>query len=92
MIATRTGLGAAFRDTGRMGLNVGRRSGPVKQSPRALETSRTRPEDEDMNDRPHVVIVGGGFGGLYAAWGLAGRRVRVTLLDRRNHHLFQPLL
>ena len=45
-----------------------------------------------MNDRPHVVIVGGGFGGLYAAWGLAGRRVRVTLLDRRNHHLFQPLL
>ena len=45
-----------------------------------------------MSDRPHVVIVGGGFGGLYAAWGLAGRRVRVTLLDRRNHHLFQPLL
>ncbi|HEY7204663.1 MAG TPA: NAD(P)/FAD-dependent oxidoreductase [Methylomirabilota bacterium] len=45
-----------------------------------------------MSDRPHVVIVGGGFGGLYAAWGLARRRVRVTLLDRRNHHLFQPLL
>src|SRR5262249_20197804 len=39
-----------------------------------------------------VVIVGGGFGGLYAARALAGRRVRVTLLDRRNHHLFQPLL
>jgi NADH dehydrogenase len=43
-------------------------------------------------DRPHVVVVGGGFGGLYAARALAGRPVRVTLLDRRNHHLFQPLL
>ncbi|MBI4635101.1 MAG: NAD(P)/FAD-dependent oxidoreductase [Candidatus Rokubacteria bacterium] len=41
---------------------------------------------------PHVVIVGGGFGGLYAARALARRPVRVTLLDRRNHHLFQPLL
>lgn len=48
-----------------------------------------------MSDRdrpPHVVIVGGGFGGLYAARALASRPVRVTLLDRRNHHLFQPLL
>ena len=41
---------------------------------------------------PHVVIVGGGFGGLYAARALASRPARVTLLDRRNHHLFQPLL
>src|SRR6266516_429758 len=41
---------------------------------------------------PHVVIVGGGFGGLNAARALADRPVRVTLLDRRNHHLFQPLL
>jgi NADH dehydrogenase len=41
---------------------------------------------------PHVVIVGGGFGGLYAAKRLAKQSVRVTLLDRRNHHLFQPLL
>jgi NADH dehydrogenase len=39
-----------------------------------------------------VVVVGGGFGGLYASRALAGRPVRVTLLDRRNHHLFQPLL
>jgi NADH dehydrogenase len=44
------------------------------------------------DERPHVVVVGGGFGGLYAARALAGRPVRVTLLDRRNHHLFQPLL
>jgi NADH dehydrogenase len=41
---------------------------------------------------PHVVIVGGGFGGLYAAKRLAKQQVRVTLIDRRNHHLFQPLL
>jgi NADH dehydrogenase len=39
-----------------------------------------------------VIIVGGGFGGLYAARALAGAPVTVTLLDRRNHHVFQPLL
>lgn len=42
--------------------------------------------------RPHVVIVGGGFGGLWAARALHGAPVRITLLDRGNHHLFQPLL
>ncbi len=41
---------------------------------------------------PHVVIVGCGFGGLFAARALAGAPVRVTVLDRTNHHLFQPLL
>jgi NADH dehydrogenase len=40
----------------------------------------------------HVVILGGGFGGLDAARALAGAPVRVTLLDRHNYHLFQPLL
>src|SRR5580692_2077553 len=39
-----------------------------------------------------VVIVGAGFGGLEAAFGLAGAPVSITLVDRRNHHLFQPLL
>jgi NADH dehydrogenase len=40
----------------------------------------------------HVVILGGGFAGLAAARGLAGSGVRITLVDRENHHLFQPLL
>lgn len=42
--------------------------------------------------RPHVVIVGAGFGGLAAAKALARAPVDVTLIDQRNHHLFQPLL
>lgn len=42
--------------------------------------------------RPHVVIIGGGFGGLDAARALARAPVRVTLVDRYNYHLFQPLL
>jgi NADH dehydrogenase len=42
--------------------------------------------------RPKVVIVGAGFGGLAAAKRLAGKAVDVTIVDRRNHHLFQPLL
>ena len=41
---------------------------------------------------PHVVIVGGGFAGLWATRALARDDVRITLIDRRNHHLFQPLL
>jgi NADH dehydrogenase len=46
-----------------------------------------------VTPKPHrVVIVGAGFGGLEAAFRLAGAGVEITLLDRRNHHLFQPLL
>jgi NADH dehydrogenase len=51
------------------------------------------PEVQDLAAHTHrVVIVGGGFGGLYAAQRLAGSPVEVTLVDRRNFHLFQPLL
>lgn len=46
----------------------------------------------NSSEMPHVVIVGGGFGGLWATRALAGDNVRITLIDRRNHHLFQPLL
>src|SRR5262245_53431408 len=41
---------------------------------------------------PHVVIVGGGFGGLYAALGLARAPVTVTVVDKHNYHLFRPML
>ncbi|MBU8976947.1 NAD(P)/FAD-dependent oxidoreductase [Lysobacter sp. MMG2] len=46
----------------------------------------------DTSTQPHVIIVGGGFGGLWATRALARSDVRITLIDRRNHHLFQPLL
>jgi NADH dehydrogenase len=55
-------------------------------------------QNERMNDaaplarQPHVLILGGGFGGLWATRALASAPVRVTLVDRTNHHLFQPLL
>jgi NADH dehydrogenase len=50
------------------------------------------PERGEALPEPHVVIVGGGFGGLYAAFALQRRAARVTLVDRHNYHLFQPLL
>lgn len=43
-------------------------------------------------EKPRVVIIGGGFGGLQAAKALANKPVEVTLIDRKNHHTFQPLL
>jgi len=46
----------------------------------------------DLERRHHIVIVGAGFGGLEVARRLAGAPVRVTIIDQRNHHLFQPLL
>src|SRR5438309_10619095 len=46
----------------------------------------------DEPRKPSVVILGGGFGGLAAARELRHAPVSVTLVDRRNHHLFQPLL
>ncbi len=47
---------------------------------------------QDRESLPHVVIIGGGFGGLYAAKSLKDAPVKVTLIDKRNFHLFQPLL
>jgi len=48
--------------------------------------------EQAASTRPRVVIVGAGFGGLEAAKGLRRTRAEVTVVDRRNHHLFQPLL
>ena len=60
------------------------------------QTKQTSHLDAVLKDTaaslPHVVIVGGGFGGLYAAKSLKNAPVRVTLIDKRNFHLFQPLL
>jgi NADH dehydrogenase len=51
-----------------------------------------RPPSSAISDPCRIVIVGGGFGGLEAAHRLSGAPVSITLVDRRNHHLFQPLL
>ena len=50
------------------------------------------PAQERMTRWPHVVIVGGGFAGIKAARRLAGQPVRVSLIDKRNFNLFQPML
>ncbi|MEB3199989.1 MAG: NAD(P)/FAD-dependent oxidoreductase [Synechococcaceae cyanobacterium] len=50
------------------------------------------PPDASLKTLPHVVIVGGGFAGLKACHSLIGQPVRVTLIDKRNFNLFQPLL
>ena len=49
---------------------------------------------DDSSDRslPHLLVIGGGFAGLWATRALASAPVRITLIDRGNHHLFQPLL
>jgi NADH dehydrogenase len=52
----------------------------------------TRPLEKPLTYKPRAVIVGGGFAGLHAAIGLAHLPVEVTVVDRRNHHTFQPLL
>lgn len=55
-------------------------------------TKRNITEPQSAITQAHVVIVGAGFGGLNAAWSLRRGKVQVTIIDRRNHHLFQPLL
>src|SRR5436305_9301898 len=51
-----------------------------------------RPDSENASGRPRVVIVGTGFGGLFAAQALKRAPVDVTLIGKTSHHLFQPLL
>jgi NADH dehydrogenase len=62
--------------------------------PEQLTVTNTSPasRSDPAGGRHRVVIVGGGFGGLPATRLLGGKPVDVTLIDRRNHHLFQPLL
>ena len=60
------------------GIGAGARSGPI--------------HGERASSRPRVVIVGGGFGGIHAAKALGRLPIDLTVIDRRNHHTFQPLL
>src|SRR5579875_1315212 len=57
-----------------------------------LANSEKTGEQRPPTSLPHVVIVGAGFGGLLAARALGKAPVHVTVIDRNNHHLFQPLL
>lgn len=57
-----------------------------------MDTPHENRERESRARLPHVVIVGGGFGGLYAARGLARAPVTVTVVDKHNYHLFRPML
>ena len=70
--------------------------GPQRRGHAAAVTTRSRSCDrgraKQMTGRPHVVVVGAGFGGLAAARGLADADVEVTMVDRNNFHTFQPLL
>src|ERR1700721_825955 len=55
-------------------------------------STHSRMRDQPGDSVPHVVIVGGGFGGIAAVRSLRWTACRITLIDRRNHYLFQPLL
>ena len=57
-----------------------------------IRPAQTNPIGVQRNGKPSVVVIGGGFGGLEAVKSLKGEEVNVTLVDRSNHHLFQPLL
>src|SRR5690606_5762723 len=77
--------GAGLRSGGAPGGRAHRLGGTLRRGHRGRVSAAP-------GTRPHVVIVGGGFGGLWAGRTLAGEDVDVTLLDRRNYHTFFPLL
>ncbi len=67
---------------------------PAPAAPPAptIASARTIPPSSHRDGKPRVVVIGGGFGGLQVIKTLKGEEVNVTLIDRSNHHLFQPLL
>ncbi len=65
----------------------------TETAPAPAAASSAAPVSRPINKRnPHIVILGGGFGGLNLAKSLRSTTARITLIDRQNHHLFQPLL
>src|ERR1700719_4405858 len=68
----------------------------VQQTATTAATTQTTPDNRSEQNpatvQPRIVIVGAGFGGLKAALALRHANARVTVIDRQNHHLFQPLL
>ena len=74
----------------------------VASRARVADTIGPPPDDQDLQaarpaarsarQKPRIVIVGGGFAGLAAAHALRHADAEVVLIDRRNHHIFQPLL
>jgi NADH dehydrogenase len=67
-------------------------SAPVAATATRANSPRGGLERSQRAPRPRVVIVGGGFGGLYAARGLARAPVDITIVDKNNYHLFRPML
>jgi NADH:quinone reductase (non-electrogenic) len=65
---------------------------PATPTTPAVDAANATSSSAPSTDLPRVVIVGAGFGGLQAARALGHAPVRVTVIDRQNHHLFQPLL
>ena len=61
-------------------------------APPVIKPASTTPVGREPSHRPQVVVIGGGFGGMEAVKKFKGENVDVTLIDRSNHHLFQPLL
>ena len=68
---------------------IARRNRKTQLQGQTLSLNLSHPES---TNRPRVVIVGAGFGGMAAARALRGNAAEVTLIDQTNHHLFQPLL
>jgi NADH dehydrogenase/putative oxidoreductase len=75
-----------------LGLYLVQGAGPYSLDRWGAQALRRIMPLQDRSSLPHVVIAGGGFGGVAAARGLRSAPCRVTLIDRRNHQVFQPLL
>src|SRR5687768_742860 len=67
-------------------------NGFLRYSSRAIFLAALAPHRATFVSRPRIVIIGAGFGGLFAAKALARVPADVTIVDRHNYHLFQPLL